>query len=498
MQNESKLAKIKDSFRLHFALLFGTILAFHGTKPPFANEYIYLLRLQRVYNPEFLLNDVSFAVPGNEHWLFNHLFGLLTGVFSIEAISWGGRIVCWSVLLYAVMRLARHWEIPLWMVTASIFIWLCRGQAVVAEEWIFGSFEAKGIAYICLLFALDGFSRERSVYPAILLGLTFSFHPAVGLWGGLAAAIALLFCWLEPLKYVKIGALAVVFALPGLLPMLSEVTKPASVDDWKFVELVRFPHLFDPFNWSKTGIALVFLQLAFCLLFYYFGPGISKRRFLPAFLTALGLFFTAGIFLRVFEQYELLRFMPGRLFPVFAPLFFFFSLAEAYKRKMLGPPLTTIAAIGFVSLLFWQSPLSTATDLVRLNYRSWQAEMDDTAKSFVWIGQNTPNGTTVIAPPWRQDFWYLSHRSQVASSGFPTYVDLGEWRSRVEMLSGESVANRRTGEPDPRPEFYRSLDAGRILEIAARSNAEYLVSDGEYDFPVAFQSGKTRVYRLKP
>ena len=318
------------------------------------------------------------------------------------------------------------------------------------------------------------------------------------MWGGLAAGLALLYCRLKPAAYFKIGALAAAFALPGLLPLLSEIAKPGSIEDWKFVELVRFPHLFDPFSWSKTGICLVYLQLAFCLLFYYFQPGLQRRKFLTAFLTVLGLFFTLGLFLRAFEQYELLRFMPMRLFPVFAPLFFFLTFAEAYRRKLFAPPLTLIASVGFVCLLFWQSPLSTATDLAIQNFRSWSAEMDDAAKSFVWLGENTPNGTTAIAPPWRQDFWYLSHRAQVVSSGFPTYIDLREWRERVQLLTGESVSNRSNGETDERPAFYRSLTVEKVNEIARRSNAEYLVSDGQYPFPVVFVSGAWAVYRLEP
>ena len=53
-----------------------------------------------------------------------------------------------------------------------------------------GTFEAKCVAYICLLFALDGLLREKTIYPASCSGLTFSFHPAVGMWSILAAGLA--------------------------------------------------------------------------------------------------------------------------------------------------------------------------------------------------------------------------------------------------------------------------------------------------------------------
>ena len=493
---KASLIKLQDNFLLHFGILLAAIVVFFAKKPPFENEYIYLLRLVKTYNGDFLLNDYSFAVPGNEHWVFNHLFGLFTYSFSVEAVSWGGRIFCWTVLLYALMRLAKHWEVPLWMITASILLWLCQGQSIVGNEWIFGTFEAKCVAYICLLFALDGFAREKVAYPAILLGLTFSFHPAVGMWGILGAGLALLFCRWEPAKLLKVGALAVVFALPGLIPLVSEVTKNASVEDWKFIELARFPHLFDSFSWSKNSLVLVYLQLAFCMMVSYTGARLGRRKFLTAFLAALGLFFTLALVLRGLERYELLRFMPMRLFHVFLPLFFLLSFAEAYRRDLFSAPMKAAAAIGLLSLLLWQSPLTSGIEQARATYQSWNSEMDDTAKSFVWLRETTPNGTVVIAPPWRPDLWYRSQRAQFVSAVFPTYVDLSEWRERVETLSGESVSNKTNRENDLRPAFYHSLTAEKINEIARRCNARYLVSEGEYPYHIVFASGRSKVYLL--
>ncbi|CAN5311918.1 hypothetical protein BH10ACI3_BH10ACI3_16990 [soil metagenome] len=490
------IRKLQDSFMLHFGVLFAAIIVFFAKKPPFENEYIYLLRLAKTYRSDFLLNDLSFSVPANEHWLFNHLFGLLTFIFSIEVISWGGRIFCWTVLLFAVMRLARHWEIPLWMSSVSILLWLARGQAVIGHEWIFGSFEAKCVAYICLLLAIDGLVREKAAYPGVLLGLTFSFHPAVGLWGILAAGIALVFCRWEMRKILTVVALTFVFALPGIAALFTEVSTPASVEDWKFVELARYPHIFDPFVFSKSGVCLVYLELLFCLLFFWSRGRDKRREFLPFFLATLGVFFTAGFVLRGFEQFPLLRFMPMRLFPVFVTLFFLFTFAAAFQRKLFTPPLTALAAVGFACLIFFQSPLTTAADQAVQNYRSWTTELDDTAKSFVWLRDNTPNGTTVIAPPWRQDFWYLAQRAQVASASFPTYFDLGEWRRRVETLSGETLSNMLDRDNDQRPAFYRALPTETINEVARNSNAEYLVSDGEYPYPVVFRSGDVKVYQL--
>jgi hypothetical protein len=214
------------------------------------------------------------------------------------------------------------------------------------------------------------------------------------------------------------------------------------------------------------------------------------------FIIALGVFFTLGFVLRAFEQYELLRSMPTRLLPVFIPLFFFWSLGDAYKQGLLAPPVRGAAILAFVCVLLWPNPVSTAANLVRQTYESWSVPTDGTARAYEWIGQNTPNGTIVIAPPWRQDFWYRSGRAQVASSGFPTYMSLGEWRKRIIALTGESVSTSRTSENDERPSFYNSLPIEQLNAIARETGAEYLVTDGEYPFAKVFESGGTRVYKL--
>jgi len=402
--------------------------------------------------------------------------------------------LCWAVLIYALQRLARHWEIPFWMATAGVLLWLAAGQTVVGGEWMIGTFEAKSLAYICLLFAIDGLLRERVISPGILLGLTFSLHPAVGLWSILAAGIALLITKRTLADIVRIAGLTFIFSLPGLIPLLTNGTAHAATDDWRFLELVRFPQIFDPFSWPKTAIVLVYLQLTFCIMIYLKGERKRTDKFVISFLAALGLFFTCGIVLRACGQFALMEMMPTRLFPVFTPLFFFWYLVRAFERRAFAPPVTSIAVVAFLSIMLWQSPFATANDEFHQTIESWQSGIDTTDDAFRWIRANTPNGTIAIAPPWRQDYWWQTQRAQVVSWNFPTYTDLGQWHSRVEALAGDAP---RTKQGDTRTEFYYSLPKEKIDSIAAATGADYLVSDAAYPYAVVFQSGDTRVYKLR-
>ena len=150
---------LKENFYLQFFALLGAVFLFVGKPVPSSNEFSYLLRLRKVYDPNYLASDITFSTPANEYWLFDHIFGLLTFFLSIEMIGWLGRIACWSVLLFALMKLGKRWEIPLWTISVSIFLWLYVGQSIIADEWMFGGFEAKCVAYICLIFALESFFR---------------------------------------------------------------------------------------------------------------------------------------------------------------------------------------------------------------------------------------------------------------------------------------------------------------------------------------------------
>jgi len=152
---------------------------------------------------------------------------------SLEIVGWSGRIAVWILSLPALIKLGRRWEIPDWTIAVSIFLWLAFSQSVVNDEWIFGGFEAKTIAYICLLFSLLGFSKGRIIAPAVLLGPSFSFHPAVGLWAIPAIGSALLSEKIPTIDFAKVVGVTALFSLFGLIPLFAEQTSQAtnSFDD---------------------------------------------------------------------------------------------------------------------------------------------------------------------------------------------------------------------------------------------------------------------------
>ncbi|MCV5526408.1 hypothetical protein OFN18_30525, partial [Escherichia coli] len=86
-------------------------------------------------------------------------------------------------------------------------------------EWIFGGFEAKTIAYSFLLLALWMTAAGKLSIGGVFLGLTFAFHPAVGIWSIAAASVAVFAIRPGLTSLIRFYILILVGMLPGILPL---------------------------------------------------------------------------------------------------------------------------------------------------------------------------------------------------------------------------------------------------------------------------------------
>ena len=483
---------LKENFYLLFSALLGAVFLFVGKPVPYSNEFLYLLRLE----PNFLPNDWTFSVPATEHWFFNFIFSFPARFLSLEIIGWIGRIAVWSLSLAALVKLGKLWAIPHWAIAAAIFLWLAFGQAVVNEEWIFGGFEAKTVSYVFLLFSLLEFSKRKIILPAALLGLSFSFHPAVGLWAIPAIGLALLIEKIPIADFVKLVGVTFLFSLFGLIPLFAEQTSQAaySFDDWKFVVLYRVPWHLDSFQFSKSGIILIFVMLAFNCVALWKSESFALR-FLLKFQIFLGVFFASGLLLRWFESYALLRLMPMRLFPIITPLFFLFTVFYTVPRLASRRHKTFVSVFAVLIVLAF-NPFGRGFYQIRETAQSWQAAPDDFQTASAWIAKNTPPDSVVLYPPNRRDFWYRARRASVASFAYPTYNRLSEWRGRVADLTDDfQISKGETGSEEIEVAFH-ALSAEQIQRLKNKYAATHLVSRSKYSYPIIFETETYRVYQL--
>jgi hypothetical protein len=172
---------------------------------------------------------------------------------------------------------------------------------------------------------------------------------------------------------------------------------------------------------------------------------------------------------------------------------------HAYYYRNSKTPGLVLAGIGFLALLSFGDPLGHLVDQVRANIQLWREETQTTSEkditaAFKWILENTPTDSIAILPPWRADGWYISQRAQIANyCHFPYDHRCDEWLERVQTLVGEIDSDTTHEDFEI---HYNGLAETEITAIVEKYGGEYLVSKGEYSYPMLFDSGTYKVYLL--
>jgi hypothetical protein len=489
-----------NNLSLNLVFLLLIVFLLEGTPIPSVNECLYLLLPLKQWNSNFLLNDWTLTPVWYNHLVFDSFLAPFTAVFSLQMIGWCGRIACWILGLLAIFRVTSHFQIPRWMTSIAVCLWLIEGQSIAGGEWLFGTFEAKDIAYPLLLLSLDGFIRGRPTMAAILLGFSFSFHPAVGMWGALSVGLTLIAMGTSVRKLSSIIGCVFLCSLPGLIPLFIEMHQDAAhtMADWKFLTLVRMPHHLDPLSWPARSILLMHIMLLFNWFHWRTNKESQALRWLVGFQIAAAVFFDGGILARILGRYDLLNLMPFRLFPPIVMLFFFLSVFHAYYNSNRRTVTPLAAGLGLLALLGLKDPVGVLADKSRETYKSWRAPKDDLAKTFEWLSKNSPNGKVVILPPWRADSFYLAQRAQVANWQAVPVGRAREWRERMEAMTGKDWEQTR-GESllQKMEQSYALLTLAQIRDMAAKYNCSYLVSNSDYPLTTLFRSGTYKIYLLE-
>ena len=491
--------------RLWVALILalGVTWLHEGEVVPWRNEFFYLIRLFRTYQPSYIPVDWTLAGGAPEHFAFNHVFGLLGFVLPPPAVAWTGRLLVWTSNLALLLLLARRLGVGPLLTLGSLVVWIGWGQSLVADSWVLGTFEAKCISYAFLFAALLPLLDGRIRPAGFLVGLAFTFHPSVGLWGGVAvfAVIVLELSgrfraepprWTEGVVAAGLALLGAAAGLFATVPMvLSE--HAATLSDWELMTRVKMPHHLDPETWPLRILAVLPLLLAYLGVHAWQSKRPAWRR-LFAFQVAIALPFFAGLLLREMESYQLLSYFPFRLFPLLTPLFFLFALLESASRGASGFHRASAVLAG-VALLSLPEPFSSYSHAVHRRIDPTDDLPADLAECYSWIGTNLPETAQGIAPPGLdREFWYRAERGLVVCSEFQTYDRLSEWRRRVELLGGEMLVG-----PKRRPSLTRhfeSIPQEEMRSIVDDLSPDFLVTNAQYDWPVAHEAGSYKIYLI--
>jgi len=426
-------------------LIFLLFFLYAGWPPPDVNEAHYLAKAKHYWQPEWCATD-HFLQSADAHLVFYWTLGWLTRLAPLPVAAWLGRFLTWFLLAWSWRWLS--WAViprPFASLLTACGFLLFSGRFHMAGEWVVGGFEAKGIAYSLVFFALGAILRQRWNLGWILLGAATAFHVLVGGWSLVAAGCAWLACQhlRPPLTRMlpAIGA-ALVLALPGLVPALwlnhdvsAEVVREAN-SIYVYGRLAhhlvfhRFPH----WHMARFAILLVVWLVACRATICPISAGKLGQRPLRGFVCGAVLIAVVGIAIDQSLLYHLdvaaglLRYYWYRLsdamLPAGASLALVAWLTGLRDRRPSWGQAALVAAVLIAGgNLAWtneqrRGDLRPGSDVQMLP--AWPDDpartrrtYDDWRRTCRWIAEHTPPDACFITPKMQQTFKWYAERSEV-------------------------------------------------------------------------------------
>ena len=493
----------------------GLALLLYGGPVPRLSEELYLALARHTGDATFLAGDWTLSGPYGEHWVFDHLFGPMAAAVPLTWFGWAGRLITWGLLATLLIRLGGRIGLRPGGAAAAIGLWLVANQALIGSDWMFGTFEAKTVAYCLLVGALLAATRRRVPLAIGLLGLTIAMHPGIGIWAALGGGAALLADPDTRRDALRWSWLGILLAVPGAIGVLDTVRGTTGALQ-QFVVLDAIPHHLDPFfggarlEWLQViGRALALVgMLAANVVWFRRAPRDQAARFLMVFQLVVFAPVVIAFLARGFETWPFLLLQPLRLGPLIIPLLFFFHLVgrvghlrrtEPRPRSFLRRPSMQLAFVGILLAVFVTSPVLAAPRMVARTLQAW-VDPDDEVAAFDWIREHTPNTTRCVVPVDRQDVLMRAERPTVAIWQAIRYDSLGQWKHRITALvggpreftravkSGDELTGLRAA--------YDQMSTVDITAVARKYRANCIVATTQYPLPVWHRSGTVRIYRI--
>lgn len=456
-----------------------------GQRAPDVNESHYLCKAKHFWDQSYCPGDI-FLSSSFSHLAFYVSTGWLTKLVSLSTYAWIGRIVTWIFLATGWRAICKQlFSVPLISVVTGVFFVILNERLHLAGEWVVGGFEAKGIAYGFVLFAIASLLKRNWNWVWPLLGCASAFHVLVGGWATIAAGACLIYSMVAPTvresggsssfrQIVKIQAVpllvGLLIALIGILPpLMAESFSPHKTAANAVYVNERVAH---HVNFASFRIAHVGRFAILVLLWHLFNRCFVKSGYLERTLL-----FRVKM-LEVFALMTLVISLAGLLLSglaeqggdgaVFAHRFlrfYLFRLADfavpASLALVTGCILSRwIAERGdfphqvcssiFIGCILVagatmvqenhadgrpnadvRTLLADPTDSLRTGqiYRNWRKACD-------WISENTDDNAVFITPAQQQTFkWYAGRTEVCCWKDVPQDPDtMAKWRKRIRLL----------------------------------------------------------------
>ncbi|QEG23458.1 DUF6798 domain-containing protein [Mariniblastus fucicola] len=470
---------------LETALISVCFFLYAGQPAPDVNESHYLTKAKHFWDATYCPGDL-FLGSAFSHWLFYVCFGWLTKFMSLTAFAWTGRILTWTLMAFAWQRLSQA-IVPLkfMSVLSALFFLLLNDKFHLAGEWVVGGFEAKGIAYFFVIYALSFLVRGNWKYVWPLLGAASAFHVLVGGWAVLACMFASIVVQVRRsstestrLDYWKSQAghwwlplmIGGVLALPGILPpLIADAGASAEAKQLAAEVYVgqRISHhlnfaAFPTWHVARFGTLVLFWGLLYLWLKnrLMLNPVIFHRKLEPLqdFATGALLISFCGLLLSGLADTGstfcagLLKFYWFRLadfaVPATISLASCFVIAFWLERendifRRISSVIFTVCIFLAAGLLFLerhqtQIPFADVRSLPQYpeNDQRFRESWKNWVKVCQWVESSTPADAVFLTPYQQQTFkWYALRTEVVSWKDIPQDAEsIVQWHQRLKEI----------------------------------------------------------------
>jgi hypothetical protein len=398
------------------------------------------------------------------------------------------------------------------VLTAGLFVCLQeRGQ--MAGEWVVGGFEAKGLAYACVLAGLVCLVKNRWNLALFALGCATAFHGLVGGWSLVALAVA----WLlegpprPRLTTLWPGVLAAIFpAAVGIWPALAmnaDATSQVVAQANQIYVYQRLTHHLLPQTFAGDMVLKHLLLIAVLACLWIATPRGEGRSRLLSFAVGAVLIAVAGGLIAVATasrpewNASLLRYYWFRLSDAVVPVGVALGVVGWLMSTSRLRPLRTCWGLGVVAGIAALHLTGYAIDRLVptrpradkaskvADYAAWRHLTD-------WVSQHTSHDALFLTPRSQQTFnWYTGRSEVVTWKNIPQDASgIAEWWARLNDIYGAESGGDQE-------EWYDSLaeiPAERLQQLAGKYGFKYLVAEAEppLALPVLYRNESYAVYRM--
>ncbi len=358
-----------------------------------------------------------------------------------------------------------------------------------------GYFHPRQLSFAIGALAIAGFLRGRYTVTVALLAVAGALHPTTGLWIAIWLGVAIFVA--ERRLRLPLGIAAGICAIAAAWALSSgplEGRLIAMDEEW-LATLGSKDYLF-PLAWPAAAWIVNLGYIPIIALLYHrrrkAGLTVEREGALVAGCLSLAAVFALSLPLNAARVALAIQLQPARVFwmlDFLAVVYVVWVLAEGTERTVSARR-ARLAAASLAILSLARGSYVMFVEFPDRRIAQVDITDDDWGRAMAFA-RSTATGSGWLADPAHAVRYGTSVRVAAHRDVFVEAIKDGA----VGMYD-RSVALRTRDRAREIADF-SALTPSRATDLANRYGLDYLVTEQTLDLPLAFQSGKVRIYRLK-